>query len=137
CGYNSCREKAIAVAKGMAEIDTCIPYMRARAESRADLICRAAPNAILVVDSNLKILELNPAAEKMFYCRNEEVKGKDLAGILDPKAFAEVLRTKKMVTGEAFYPAYGLTVWQAILYVDAEDVLIGTLIDITEEKQQR
>ena len=137
CGYNSCREKAIAVAKGMAEIDMCIPYMRARAESRADLICRAAPNAILVVDSNLKILELNPAAEKMFYCRNEEVKGKDLAGILDPKAFAEVLRTKKMVTGEAFYPAYGLTVWQAILYVDAEDVLIGILIDITEEKQQR
>lgn len=137
CGYNSCRDKAIAVAKGMAEIDMCIPYMRAKAESRADLICRAAPNAILVVSSDLKVLELNPAAEKMLYCRNEEVKGKDLKSILDPKAFAEVLRTKKMVTGEAFYPAYGLAVWQAIFYVETEDVLIGILIDITNEKQQR
>ncbi len=137
CGYNSCRDKAIAVAKGMAEIDMCIPYMRAKAESRADLICRAAPNAILVVSSDLKVLELNPAAEKMLYCRNEEVKGKDLKSILDPKAFAEVLRTKKMVTGEAFYPTYGLAVWQAIFYVETEDVLIGILIDITNEKQQR
>ena len=137
CGYNSCRDKAIAVAKGMAEIDMCIPYMRAKAESRADLICRAAPNAILVVSSDLKVLELNPAAEKMLYCRNEEVKGKDLKSILDPKAFAEVLRTKKMVTGEAFYPAYGLAVWQAIFYGETEDVLIGILIDITNEKQQR
>ena len=137
CGYNSCRDKAIAVAKGMAEIDMCIPYMRAKAESRADLICRAAPNAILVVSSDLKVLELNPAAEKMLYCRNEEVKGKDLKSILDPTAFAEVLRTKKMVTGEAFYPAYGLAVWQAIFYVETEDVLIGILIDITNEKQQR
>lgn len=137
CGYNSCRDKAIAVAKGMAEIDMYIPYMRARAESRADLICRAAPNAILVVSSDLKILELNPAAEKMLYCQNEEVKGKDLQSILDPKFFAEVLRTKKMITGEAFYPAYGLVVWQAIFHVETEDVLIGILIDITNEKQQR
>ncbi|NLY89125.1 MAG: hypothetical protein GX085_05835 [Firmicutes bacterium] len=137
CGYNSCRDKAIAVAKGMAEIDMCIPYMRARAESRADLICRAAPNAILVVSSDLKVLELNPAAEKMFYCRNQTVKGKDLESILDPKAFVEVLKTKKMVTGEAFYPAYGLAVWQAVFHVETEDVIIGILIDITNEKQQQ
>ena len=28
CGYNSCREKAVAVYNGMAEIYMCMPYMR-------------------------------------------------------------------------------------------------------------
>ena len=33
CGYNTCYEKAWAVANGYANIDMCVPYMRARAES--------------------------------------------------------------------------------------------------------
>ncbi len=36
CGYGSCREKAIAVAHGMAEPEMCIPYMRQLAERRTD-----------------------------------------------------------------------------------------------------
>jgi DNA-binding NtrC family response regulator/iron only hydrogenase large subunit-like protein len=27
CGYNSCREKAVAVYQGLAEIDMCLPYL--------------------------------------------------------------------------------------------------------------
>ena len=33
CGYESCREKAIAVYHGIAEVDMCLPYMIARLET--------------------------------------------------------------------------------------------------------
>lgn len=32
CGYDTCREKAIAVLDGIAEVEMCIPYMRRLAE---------------------------------------------------------------------------------------------------------
>ena len=30
CGYSSCRDKAIAVAQGLAEIEMCLPYLLER-----------------------------------------------------------------------------------------------------------
>ena len=45
CGYPTCREKAIATLRGMAEATMCIPYMRARAESLNNVVMDATPNA--------------------------------------------------------------------------------------------
>ncbi|HBG16348.1 MAG TPA: hypothetical protein DDW93_06165 [Firmicutes bacterium] len=137
CGYNSCREKAIAVLEGMAEIDMCIPYMRAKAESRANLICGMTPNAIFVVDSDLRIIEVNPAAERKFLCQQEQVVGKSLQLVFDPLPFEKALRTKSLVTGEVAYPSYGIVTWQAVFYVEQEDVIIGIFADITKEQEQR
>lgn len=137
CGYSSCREKAIAVAKKMAEVDMCIPYMRAKAESKATIICQMTPNAIFVTDKELRILEVNPAAEIKFLCKQEKVAGSKLSTIIDPQYFKEALQTKELVTGEVSYPAYGLVAWQAIFYVEKEEVIIGIFADITKEKLQR
>ena len=137
CGYNSCREKAIAVLEGMAETEMCIPYMRAKAESRANLICSNTPNAIIVVDRELRIIEVNPAAEKKFQCRQEQVAGQNLQVLIDPAPFVKALETKQLVTGEVGYPAYAIYTWQAVFYVEPEDVIIGIFVDITREKEQR
>jgi iron only hydrogenase large subunit-like protein/uncharacterized Fe-S cluster-containing protein len=137
CGYNSCRDKALAVAAGMAEVDMCIPYMRARAESKANIICQMTPNAIIVVSSNLEVLEINPAAESKFACRRSQTVGKQLAIIMEPQYFEEALRTKNLVTGEVIFPEHGLVAWQAIFYVEKNDILIGIFVDITQEKKQR
>lgn len=137
CGYNSCREKAVAVLNNMAEIDMCIPFMRARAESRANLVLKFTPNAIFVVDADLKILEVNPAAEEMFQCRQDRVLGNKLSTIMNPKHFEAALNKQGLVTGEVSFPSYGIIAWQAIFYVKKEDVLIGIFADLTKEKQQR
>ncbi|NLW56300.1 MAG: PAS domain S-box protein [Firmicutes bacterium] len=137
CGYNSCREKAVAVLEGMAETEMCIPYMRAKAESRANLICNNTPNAIIVVDRELRIIEVNPAAEKKFMCRQEQVVGQNLQMVIDPAPFVQALKTKQLVTGEVGYPAYAIFTWQAVFYVEPEDVIIGIFVDITREKEQR
>ncbi len=36
CGYASCREKAIAVARGIAEVEMCLPYLISRLEETID-----------------------------------------------------------------------------------------------------
>jgi iron only hydrogenase large subunit-like protein/uncharacterized Fe-S cluster-containing protein len=137
CGYNSCRDKAIAVAAGMAEVNMCIPYMRSRAESKANLICQMTPNAIIVLSNDLRILELNPAAENKFLGGKGQGVGYPLSTIMDPKYFEEALLSKNLVTGEVTFPDYGMVAWQAIFYVEKDDILIGIFVDITQEKKQR
>jgi hypothetical protein len=89
------------------------------------------------VDSSLQILEVNPAAEQKFLCRQDQVVGKNLDLLIDPTSFKEALRTKELVCGEVAYPAYGIVTWQAIFYAEADDVLIGIFVDITKEHEQR
>lgn len=36
CGYSSCREKAIAVYRGMAEVEMCLPYLVSKIEQTVD-----------------------------------------------------------------------------------------------------
>jgi iron only hydrogenase large subunit-like protein len=136
CGYNSCREKAAAVAKGLAEVGMCIPYMRAKAESQAGLIFEMSPNAIFVVDKDLVILEANPAAKQKFLLCPEPVSGIKLETLIDPEYFREARDTKKIVNGEVAYPTYNLVAWQAIVYLEKEEILIGIFSDITKEREQ-
>jgi iron only hydrogenase large subunit-like protein len=136
CGYNSCRDKAVAVAKGLAEIDMCIPYMRAKAESRAGLIFEMSPNAIFVVDKELAILEANPRARQMFMIGEKSVTDLRLETLFDPQFFREALTTQKVVSSEVAYPSYNLVAWQSLVYLEKEEVLIGIFSDITKEREQ-
>jgi iron only hydrogenase large subunit-like protein len=63
CGYQSCRDKAIACYKGLADPVMCIPYMRQKAESMANLIVSAIPSAIFVVSAEGRILDVNRLAQ--------------------------------------------------------------------------
>lgn len=62
CGYNSCREKAIAVYNGYADVEMCIPYMRGRAEIVSHEIIMNNPVGIVVIDGDYKITEINKSA---------------------------------------------------------------------------
>ena len=48
CGYSSCREKAIAVYQGKAELNMCIPYMHERAQSMSNCVLDTTPNVIII-----------------------------------------------------------------------------------------
>ncbi|WP_027398115.1 [Fe-Fe] hydrogenase large subunit C-terminal domain-containing protein [Anaerovorax odorimutans] len=66
CGYDTCREKAIAVWQGKAEIKMCVPFMWEKMESFSNLVMDNAPNAVIVVDKKFDIVEYNKAAVSMF-----------------------------------------------------------------------
>ncbi len=82
CGYASCREKAVATLRGMAEATMCIPYMRARTESLHTVVMDVTPNAILIVDGDLRVQDLSRSAEEMFGCSRTHARGKPLQSLI-------------------------------------------------------
>lgn len=89
CGYGSCREKAIAVAQGMAELEMCIPYMRRLAERRTDRIIETSPNGIVILDKDLNIISMNPAFKVFFAC-SDSLLGRNISCIIDPAPFEKI-----------------------------------------------
>lgn len=135
CGYNSCRDKAIAVIKGFAETDMCIPYMRRLAEQRTDRIIETSPNGIVMLDDKLTIISMNPAFRKMFLC-SEAVLGKHISYLVDPEPFEKVLTgSENLIEQTVKHPRYNLIAHQIIYQLEIENQLVGIFVNITGTRQ--
>ncbi|MDR1658297.1 MAG: PAS domain-containing protein [Deltaproteobacteria bacterium] len=66
CGYSSCRELASAILDGAAEPEMCISNMRRLATRKAAALVKAMPSAIVMVDRQMNILEVNESFIRMF-----------------------------------------------------------------------
>ena len=66
CGYNSCREMAIAYLDGMAEPEMCVTKMRKEAQSKMDVLLRTIPIGVVIVDDMLKIVDCNSGFLRLF-----------------------------------------------------------------------
>lgn len=62
CGYSSCLAKAAAVYDGMADPFMCIPQSRDKAEAKSNLLFDNSPSGVVVIDKELRIIEINPVA---------------------------------------------------------------------------
>ncbi|MCA1595645.1 MAG: PAS domain S-box protein [Chloroflexi bacterium] len=58
-------------------------------EARHDAILKSAPDGIITMGSDGKIIDINPAAELMFGRRSEEVLGQELAEVMVPPALRD------------------------------------------------
>ena len=72
CGYPTCRAKATAVYQGKAEVDMCLPYAVARAESMSNVVMDETPNLVLIVNRELRICECNRLAQKFLGVNRKE-----------------------------------------------------------------
>lgn len=137
CGYSSCREKAIAVCQGKAELTMCIPYMHEKAQSMANIVLETTPNIIILVDSEMKIIEFSGAAESYFHISRLKAKEKYLYELIDHTDFENVLITHEPIKGKKVeYPDLGITTLQNIVYVNEPNAVLGILQDITKEEEQ-
>lgn len=137
CGYDTCRDKAVAVFQGKAEVEMCIPYMRKRAESLSNIVTSALPNGIIIVDENLKVLEMNPAAEKMFKIAARHVVGYELSRLINPANFVRAYKDCSMINACCNYQDRNLVTSEYIFPVLDEKIVVGIFVDITEEKHQQ
>ncbi len=139
CGYDTCREKAIAIFRGKAEISMCLPYLKDRAETFSDAILKNTPNGIFVLNENLEVQQINKAALRMMnIARESDVLGEPVVCILDPKIFMDVKRTGRGVDSMHVYLAeYGRYVDQSIVFDRESRILICTMRDVTEEETER
>ncbi len=131
CGYNTCREKAIAVLMGMAELNMCLPYVRKIAEQRTDRIIETSPNGIVILDLRLNIIHTNNAFRKFFQATHS-VNGKHISYLMDPEPF------QKVASGDSDkleltvrHDRYGITCHQIIYKLKEEKQYVGIFVNIT------
>ena len=139
CGYNSCREKAVAIIQGKAEISMCLPFLKDKAESFSDTIVKNTPNGLIVLNENLEVQQINNAARKIMNIRAaSDVLGEPVVRILDPTLFVQVKSSGRTVRNQRTYLAeYKKYVEQTVVYAPDSRMLIGIMRDITDEEADR
>lgn len=139
CGYNTCRDKAIAIIQGKAEISMCLPYLKDKAESFSDTIVKNTPNGLIVLNEKLEVQQINTAMLHIMNLRNaNDVLGEPVVRILDPSVFMQVLHSGREIREQKMYlPQYKRYVEQTVIHDQESRMLIGIIRDITEEESSR
>ena len=137
CGYPTCRDKAIAVFQGKAELGMCIPYLHQQAESMANVVMEESPNAVIVVDRSMKILEYSKNSEEYFGVPREKALGRNLSEFIDTVNCKAVFRTKEDIHGKKVnYREYKMATLQNIVYMPRQDCVLMTIVNITQQEIQ-
>ena len=136
CGYNTCREKAIAIIQGKAESSMCLPFLKDKAESFSDTIVNNSPNGLIVLNDQLEVQQINKAAREIMNIRYaSDVLGTQCIRILDPTPFMKVRDTGIGIHNErVYYAEYKRYVEQTIVYDRDSRLLVGIMRDVTDEQ---
>ena len=139
CGYNTCREKAIAICQGKAEISMCLPFLKDKAESFSDTIVKNTPNGLIVLNEELEVQQINDAARRIMNVRSStDILGDQVIRIMDPTDFMEVRNTGRDIRNKMVYlPEYKRYVEQSVIYDKDTHLLIGIMRDVTDEQTER
>ncbi len=139
CGYNTCREKAIAIYNGKADMSMCLPFLKDKAESFSDTIVNNTPNGLIVLNEALEVQQLNAAAKNIMNIRNSsDILGEPVVRILDPTIFANALQTGEDVHNQNIYLAeYKRYAEVSVIYDKEYHLLVCIMRDVTDEEQQK
>ena len=136
CGYNTCREKAIAVFNGKADLSMCLPYLKEKAESFSDKVITNTPNGIMVLNENLDIQLINDAACNIMNIKNKsDVIGCPVIRLLNPTDYVLMMtKNETKHVSKNFLAEYKKYVEETILYDQNYHIIISIMRDITEEE---
>lgn len=139
CGYNTCREKAIAICQGKAEASMCLPYLQKKAEGFSDRIVNNTPNGIIVLNDAFEVQQINEAAMDIMHIRSaSDVLGEQVVRIMDPSVFYEVQKKRFNIHNRRVYLAeYKRYVELTVVYDTDNHLFIGIMRDITDEEKER
>jgi uncharacterized Fe-S cluster-containing protein len=132
CGYSTCRDNAKAVLSGMAEPEMCIPFMRRLAQQRTDMIMETIPSGIVVLDSELSMIKMNPAFMKMFMCNNG-ILGRRVSYLINAEGF-EKLQEGLVEQYESIKTKYGIRYHEILYPLREEGQYVGIYSDISKIK---
>lgn len=133
CGYSTCRDKAIAVLNGYADIEMCLPYMRSRAESMSYEIIQNTPNGIVLMDNDFKILDINAKAMRILGVTEHDIKGKNAFDCFDCADFVAALAQGKNVSKKKVFVRRTKRYMElSVVLLDEHKVLFGVMKDITD-----
>ena len=120
-------------------MEMCLPFLKEKAESFSDTIIHNTPAAIIVMNEDLVVQQINPAAVKMFKLKDaSDILHEHVVRILNPGAYQSIVSAALSSQQRKHYLAdYGLYVDETILYDRQYHIVITLLRDITEQEQMR
>lgn len=145
CGYATCRDLAKALLDGDAEASMCVSYMRKIAMRKAAALVRCMPAAVVMVDSNMNIIEANDSFMKMFTgdmydvfkARPEGLAGAAIDRIVDfADLFKTILNSGKDLHKERY--AVKNRLYDISIFTIEENEIVGAVImDVTQSETNR
>ncbi|MBN8217506.1 MAG: 4Fe-4S binding protein [Spirochaetes bacterium] len=141
CGYESCRDFALAYLDGKAERTMCVAHLRALAQKKADVLLRKLPSALALLDRDLRVVECNPHFNQLFAGPKEadgaNLEGRNL-GDLTPftELFENFLRSGEE-TLEKDLRFQGRILHTLLFQIEKHDLFGALFEDITRPATQR
>ncbi len=138
CGYDTCRENAISIFQGMSHLDMCIHHLRNKAERLSNEIFENAPNAIILLDNKLDVIDANSAFSRYFGITPNEIRENGIGTILSLGKLQNLLLKKENILWEKIhFPTYSLHMGLSVTYMENQDALMIILKDLTEEVERK
>lgn len=137
CGYATCREKAIAVFNGKADVTMCLPFLREQAENMSSMVIANSPNGIVTFDEDMNVTELNPRAEKLFGVSKAEIIGQMIPALYGETAFDEARDEKKVVVKKCEGATEEIKLELTVIYIPQSNIFVAFAKDISEEEANK
>lgn len=137
CGYYSCREKAKAVIRGLAEPEMCMPYMKSRAETMGNLVVNETPNGIIGVKPDLTVVMTNPALCRLTGLSADQLVGRMLPDIFEREPFLDVFVSRTTLIREAKANAGIPRSKEAYFHLQSKDMVVLLVSDLSAEHKDK
>ena len=139
CGYPTCREKAIAVYQGKADLSMCLPFLKEKAETFSGYVSNNTPNAIFVLDENLCVQQINKAGCALFNLKTpSDILGSPIVRLLNPADYLGVMTSGVPIKEKKHYLAeYKKYVAETIVYDHEYHIVFSIMRDITSEEERQ
>ena len=139
CGYPTCREKAIAVYQGKADLSMCLPFLKEKAETFSGYVINNTPNASFVLDENLCVQQINKAGCALFNLKTpSDILGSPIVRLLNPADYLGVMTSGVPIKEKKHYLAeYKKYVAETIVYDHEYHIVFSIMRDITSEEERQ
>ncbi|XMB85820.1 [Fe-Fe] hydrogenase large subunit C-terminal domain-containing protein [Mycoplasmatota bacterium WC44] len=138
CGYDTCKEKAIAVLKGMAELEMCLPHMRDISEDLSSVIIENTPNGIILANRKYEIIEFNPSMASLLKISKKDVLNKYIGDVLKDNVFLDLIEANSSTyISKVELKHFDKVMIQSLKYIENQELYLGIFKDITEAERNK
>jgi PAS domain S-box-containing protein len=138
CGYDTCREKAISIYRGMSHREMCIHYMKKCADKLSNEIFENSPNAILILNNKHEIIESNMAFSRYFGISPKEVKERSVEEFISRERLEKVSSGgENIIWKKQSFLDGALYMRVSIISMNSKEGILILLTDITSDELRK
>ena len=137
CGYFTCRDLGIAVLRGMAEAEMCIPFAKSGAEAMGNLVVNESPNGIIGVRGDMTVVLANPAICRFLGVDAASLVGKTLPNSLEKEPFRKVFESRTSLTRQTSGNCGLARAKETYMFLRSKDMAVLIVTDMSQEFRDR